>query len=117
VRRWIRVAPRQELANGEARAVPLEPDELGYRREAIVLIDENGEPRAYLNRCQHIPIPIDSGSGDFFDRDRLHLRCLTHGALYRPIDGFCIAGPCKGESLIALPVQIDAEGWILLDPS
>jgi nitrite reductase/ring-hydroxylating ferredoxin subunit len=111
---WIRVAPIGDLAR-EARAVPLDPDELGYRREVIVLLDERGEPRAYLNRCAHIPIPIDAGSRDFFDRDRTHLRCNTHGALYRLSDGFCIAGPCIGRSLLALPVRLDDDGWVLLE--
>lgn len=112
--RWIRVARLEELGR-EARTVALYPDELGYTREAIVLLDDEGTPRAYLNRCQHLPIPIDGGSKDFFDRDRLHLRCITHGALYRLSDGFCVAGPCTGRSLLALPVSIDSDGWVLLE--
>ena len=42
-----------------------------------------------------------------FSEDRRYLMCYTHGALYEAATGFCIAGPCKGESLYRLPVQVD----------
>ncbi len=111
----IRVTPRDSLSGGEVRVVPLTADE---RRppEALVLLDQAGEVRAYLNECQHLPIPLDAGSRQFLDPSGAHLRCCTHGALYRLEDGFCVAGPCRGRSLRALPVRVDADGWVVLDP-
>jgi len=40
--------------------------------------------------------------------------CYTHGALYEPATGLCIAGPCKGEALYRLPVRVD-DGDVLVD--
>lgn len=111
---WVRVAPRAELAPGEVRAVALARDELGRPREALVLLAEDGEPRAYLNRCQHLPIPLDGGSRVFLDAAGRHLRCGTHGALYRVRDGLCIDGPCPGKVLIALPWRV-VDGWIEIE--
>lgn len=82
----------------------LAPDPFGRPREAIVLLDEGNQARAYLNQCRHLPIPLDSGSRQFFAFGEL--QCATHGARYRLRDGLCVSGPCRGASLFALPVEI-----------
>ncbi len=41
--------------------------------------------------------------------DAQYLLCHQHGALYRLDDGRCIAGPCAGENLAALPVREDGD--------
>ena len=108
----------EDVTAGSARVVALPPDRQGLRREAIVLRDEQGTLRAYLNRCQHLPITLDAGSRAFFDRDGRELLCRTHGASYRLHDGLCTAGPCIGRSLVALPLEQDGERvWIVLDAS
>lgn len=90
-------------------------DDRGRPREALVLLDEDGRVRAYLNRCEHLPIPLDAGSREFLSRDGAHLMCGTHGALFRRDDGFCVAGPCAGRSLCALPFRITDDGWIEIE--
>lgn len=109
---WIRAAHIDELWPDVVRIVPLPRDECGRPREALVVLDDYGAVRAYLNVCQHIAIPLDGGSREFFDPTGTHLRCGTHGALYRREDGFCVVGPCAGESLVALPIRIDGEGVV-----
>jgi len=42
----------------------------------------------------------------FFDAEGRHLVCSTHGAVFRPEDGYCLAGPCAGESLEPVPVEV-----------
>lgn len=78
-------------------------------REALVVLDENGAPRAYENLCQHVPIPLDAGGRRFLDPEGL-LTCATHGAVYRRTDGLCVSGPCLGRGLAALPVVERADG-------
>jgi nitrite reductase/ring-hydroxylating ferredoxin subunit len=73
------------------------------------LINNQGKFYAYVNRCRHMTTPLDYIRDQFFSEDRRHLMCYTHGALYEPATGLCIAGPCKGESLYPLPVQISGE--------
>jgi nitrite reductase/ring-hydroxylating ferredoxin subunit len=60
---------------------------------------------AYRNLCRHDEVSLDCGDGEFFTDDGRHLRCRVHGALYRPGDGVCVAGPCEGESLESFPVE------------
>ena len=64
-----------------------------------------GQVFAYLNSCAHIPVELDWLEGEFFDKSGLYLICATHGATFEPDSGRCIMGPCKGESLVALPVE------------
>ena len=100
---------------GQAVLVRLQPDERGRPREAVVVLAADGLPRVYLNECKHIPIPLDAGTQELLDEDTGMLFCGTHGALYRLEDGHCVAGPCRGEALDALPFRVDAEGRVVLD--
>lgn len=102
-----------ELEAERLLLVPLAPDMYGRPREAIVLLDEDGVPRAYLNQCRHLPIPLDGGSRRFLIDGQL--QCGTHGARYRRRDGLCVLGPCRGASLFALPVEISASLVIVQD--
>lgn len=87
----------------------------GTPREALVLLDDGEQVRAYLNRCRHLPIPIDGGTRRFLDDDERHLICRTHGALYRREDGYCVSGPCRGLSLHPIRFEIDDEGIIWVE--
>jgi len=77
-----------------------------YRLDAI-LINDQGNYYAYVNRCRHMPTPLDFVRDEFYSDDRRYLQCYTHGALYEFASGLCVSGPCKGESLYRLPVQVD----------
>jgi nitrite reductase/ring-hydroxylating ferredoxin subunit len=109
----VRVGARNEIRRAEVRVVELPRGADRRPREALVLLGSDGEPRAYLNRCRHLPIPIDGGSRNFFAEDGEHLLCGTHGALYRRDDGVCIAGPCLHLALETLPI-LEENGVLFL---
>ena len=77
-----------------------------YRLDAF-LINDQGNYHAYVNRCRHMPTPLDFVRDQFLSDDGRYLQCYTHGALYEFATGECVAGPCKGESLYRLPVRVD----------
>ena len=56
----------------------------------------------YVNSCPHIGTPLDIKAGEFLNKNRSHILCTTHGALFRIEDGYCISGPCVGANLMAL---------------
>jgi nitrite reductase/ring-hydroxylating ferredoxin subunit len=60
---------------------------------------------AYINECQHQSTELDWNAGDFFDESKLYLMCATHGAIYEPDSGLCVAGPCHGARLAAVEVS------------
>jgi nitrite reductase/ring-hydroxylating ferredoxin subunit len=55
-----------------------------------------GQPHAYLNRCTHVAMELDWQPNRFFDGTGQWLLCASHGAAYRPDDGACAGGPCRG---------------------
>jgi nitrite reductase/ring-hydroxylating ferredoxin subunit len=59
----------------------------------------NGAVRGYVNRCPHMGTELDWQPGELFDESGAYLVCSTHGALFEPSSGRCIAGPCRGASL------------------
>jgi nitrite reductase/ring-hydroxylating ferredoxin subunit len=77
-----------------------------YRVDGL-LVNDQGHFHAYVNRCRHMPTPLDFVRDQFLSEDQSHLMCYTHGALYDFASGLCISGPCKGESLYRLPVRVD----------
>jgi nitrite reductase/ring-hydroxylating ferredoxin subunit len=104
-----------DLAAGAVRVVKLPPAGR-IPREALIVRDRDGSLRAYVNLCQHLPIPLDGGSRRFLTRDGEHLQCGTHGARYRLSDGHCIDGPCQGRSLIALELEQSGDNLTVLLP-
>jgi len=104
----------EDLDRAGVLVVPLARAHPRIVREALVVRTAAGEPRAYLNECKHLPIPLDAGSRQFFDPGKTALMCGTHGALFRLEDGRCFAGPCRGDSLRALEITCAPDGtlWV-----
>lgn len=81
----------------------------------VFAIRYNGEVRAFVNRCAHIPVDLDFQEGEFFDISRLYLVCSTHGALYDPVTGACRGGPCAGRGLVPVGLEERQGGVYLKD--
>lgn len=75
----------------------------------------DGQVRAYLNRCAHVPVELDWLEGQFFDDSGLYLMCATHGATYLPDSGLCAGGPCRGGRLQPVAVEECAGAVYLLE--
>lgn len=73
-------------------------------------VRHDGEVRAYLNRCTHVPMELDFQPDRFFDLTKRWLVCATHGAMYSPDSGACVGGPCRG-GLVAIGVE-ESEGRV-----
>jgi nitrite reductase/ring-hydroxylating ferredoxin subunit len=69
--------------------------------------------RAYVNRCAHLDYPLNYLPHQFLSHDRRLIQCYVHGALFEKETGLCVAGPCSGLSLAALPIRVIA-GYVLL---
>lgn len=103
-----RILRRGDLARGETRKFALVCS--GGEIECFVL-NFRGELRAYVNQCRHVAMGLDWVENRFFTADGRFLLCPTHGALYEPETGLCIAGPPCGRSLRPVPLM-ERDGWI-----
>lgn len=82
----------------------------------LFAVRRDGRAYIYLNRCPHRGIPLEWQPDAFLDDSASLIRCASHGALFLIESGECVAGPCAGERLRALPCREDAEGlWVELD--
>lgn len=74
--------------------------------ESCFAVRFKGEIHAYINRCPHRGTPLDWQPGEVFDESGLYFICATHGALFEPDTGLCIAGPCNGMRLAKVATTI-----------
>ena len=88
-----------ELLDGGV-AVPFDVAYRGQTCRAFA-IRFGGSVHAYLNRCTHVAMELDWRPNRFFDETGQWLVCASHGAAYRPEDGACVGGPCRG-SLVGI---------------
>jgi nitrite reductase/ring-hydroxylating ferredoxin subunit len=70
-----------------------------------------GTVRAFENHCPHAGGPLNMFPDRFFAKDE-RLICTRHGAKFNPTSGECFHGPCAGQSLHSLPVEVDDTGAI-----
>ncbi|MEX0964717.1 MAG: Rieske (2Fe-2S) protein [Pseudohongiellaceae bacterium] len=70
----------------------------------------------YWNRCPHLGTPLEWEEDRFLDADGALIICSTHGALFQIDGGRCLAGPCKGKHLQAIPFIVD-NGMVMVEES
>ena len=68
---------------------------------------------AYVNYCPHAGHPLNLRPDRFLTPDRNLILCCSHGALFARDNGLCIAGPCAGQSLKTIAVEVVA-GYVML---
>lgn len=74
------------------------------REEECLLIRFHGKCYAYINRCVHMPRPLDCEKDLVFDPSGQYLRCSMHGIVYTPQTGTSVSAMCEGEKLRAVSI-------------
>lgn len=75
--------------------------------ESLILHrDATGAVRAWLNVCPHAGRRLDWAPGKFMRNKQGELVCAVHGATFELGNGGCVAGPCRGDCLRAVPVHV-----------
>jgi nitrite reductase/ring-hydroxylating ferredoxin subunit len=70
------------------------------------VVNVDGSLHAYVNRCRHVPMELDWVENQFLTADRRWIQCGTHGALYEPASGECVAGPPCGRALVRIALTV-----------
>lgn len=81
--------------------------------ESLLLYRDGDHVRAWLNICPHAGRRLDWAPGQFLKSKDGLLICAAHGASFELERGECVAGPCRGEALRAVPVSV-RDGQVLL---
>lgn len=101
------------LRPGDGVAFEWRPSAGGKARRGFVARLGAANFVAYENDCPHLGVPLDAGSNSFFDETGRLLVCSLHGAVFRPTDGECVGGPCRGDFLRPLPLELIEEGRVV----
>ena len=87
----------------------------GGDAESLIVRRSGNEVRAWLNVCPHAGRRLDWAPGQFLlSKDGL-LVCAVHGASFELDGGSCVAGPCRGDALRAVPLRVQGEAVFLED--
>ena len=72
--------------------------------QSLILRRHGERLQAWLNICPHAGRRLDWAPGRFLV-DQGRLVCAAHGASFEMEHGECVAGPCRGASLVAVAVR------------
>jgi len=100
----VRLCGLEEIAEPGARGFRFHSGEALF---AGFLVRIDGKIVGYEDRCPHAAMPLALLPDRYLTRDGQFVLCSTHGALFRPGDGLCVAGPCAGKALAPWPVRIE----------
>lgn len=92
--------------------------EIRYGRKTLPLfvVHRDAVFTAFINRCPHTGVNLEWQQDRFLDMDNTFIQCATHDALFETGTGLCIAGPCVGQSLQPVAIEI-IDGVIHADPA
>lgn len=97
-----------DLPEGQSRGFL--PERNGDR---IFAVRRGERVYVYLNRCPHNWVALELRQHHFLTADRSEILCYAHGAHFAIESGLCTAGVCMGESLIKVPVRVEADEVII----
>ena len=99
----------EDIPDGEGRGFDVESD-----GNDIFVVRQGQRIRGYVNSCPHTDAPLDWVENQFMSLDKSHILCGTHAAEFRIEDGYCVLGPCRGQSLAPVALSV-RDGEVVLD--
>ena len=96
----------EELEDGKGREFTFSEDGFPF---SMFIVRKAELIRAYVNECPHTGVPLNWSPDEFTSEDGSLIICSTHGALFELDDGYCSFGPCTGDHLEQVPLEVDGE--------
>ena len=87
---------------------------LNNQELSLFIVKKDGQVYGYENKCPHVGINLEWRPDDFLDMDKALIQCSVHGALFIIESGECAGGPCNGNGLTPVTLDLDEEGNIHL---
>ena len=72
----------------------------------IFVVHKDGQFHGFINRCPHTGVNLEWLEDQFLDSDQAFIQCSTHGALFEIDTGHCIHGPCAGDDLSPVSIEV-----------
>lgn len=87
--------------------------EIDGSAESLILYRDGDAVRAWLNVCPHAGRRLDWAPGQFLKSKDGLLVCAVHGASFELQRGECVAGPCRGDCLKPVGVEVAGDAVVL----
>jgi len=100
---------KKDITNYSARGFEVETS---TGKIDLFVLRQDNDISAYLNNCPHVNVPLNWQPDDFMSLEGTHIQCATHGALFSLENGLCVSGPCRGQSLTPISIELDSQGDI-----
>jgi nitrite reductase/ring-hydroxylating ferredoxin subunit len=107
-----RLAALEDVPDAGARAFYFEN---GAMRFSLLLARRGDAVLAYENRCPHAGYPLERPDGRVVVQEERYLVCTAHGASFALDTGVCAGGPCNGEGLTPIAIEV-REGAVFMLP-
>jgi nitrite reductase/ring-hydroxylating ferredoxin subunit len=73
----------------------------------IFVVHKDTHFYAFTNSCPHTGANLEWLEDQFLDMENTFIQCATHDALFDIETGSCVSGPCIGDHLSPIKLQID----------
>lgn len=103
-----RLCALQDVADGCSKGIPAGEREL-------FLVRRGEHVFVYENSCPHTGATLNWQPDEFMSFDGMYIQCSIHGAQFRIYDGYCVYGPCAGQSLRRVAAEI-RDGDVFIQP-
>jgi len=70
------------------------------------VVRKDGQMAGYVDRCPHQGFPLAIELDRYLTPDGALILCGWHGAVFEPLTGCCVGGPCSGARLTPWPVAV-----------
>ena len=105
------LGPLDEIAEGAAKEYRFGFGPAAFR---MFVARKDGGVFGYINSCPHSHAPLNHYPDTFFDDSGQYLLCMQHFAVFTPKDGMCVEGPCEGQALEKLAIEVRDGQLVLL---
>ncbi|GAB6850482.1 Rieske (2Fe-2S) protein [Paraburkholderia kururiensis] len=107
----IRLASVADLPDPGARG--FDPD--GTGRDTLFVVRRGEALHAWRDACPHFgDTPMAWRKDAYLNGDATRIVCHAHGAQFDMASGVCLLGPCLGQRLIPVPIEVTRDGEIML---
>ena len=100
----VAVAVLDDIAEPGARSVVVQIGEAFFHG---FVVRKDGQVAGWVDRCPHAGFPIAMELDRYLTPDGSLILCGWHGAVFEPISGACVGGPCAGSKLTPWPVTVE----------
>lgn len=98
-----------DLPQGAAKGF----DPLRQGRDSVFVVRQGEGLHAYRDLCPHYgDTTLPWRKNGYLDSAGQHIICASHNARFEIATGFCISGPCKGQSLTVIHVEVTDSGQV-----